>query len=566
MNKNQLEKYSSAITLSDMEIFVFPELMYSLVLANIMSPIIWKWRDAECFRRLEGKSPYKKLMRLKQFIMDEYEFNLDLNTWGLTHKDAEIKRFEHVISAEKIAESNALFGYTGDKYYFDVDIRRHFGLDKYDNEIIPYWKTETVEAMTAFQFKDGYSIGAGECVSFATLYAAAAFIVCGIPLEDIYMVLTPLHSQNFFDVQDGVLSNNRRIVTKTMWFNGTAISDKAQRALRNEQVTIVTHNSGFVHCLGDATIGKKTYEKFTSKLNEYLSTNIDSLILANFLRCHPKYRKHFQFCNHHRGEARFVKAEVMFHYEHGSNYRISDETFNKLFGDVSEDDFSRYKHVERLCVEQLMAYVRYENVDVRKEKDREKLKGYLKAFVPEADEFISELYGFVHLEARLPELKEEPKTGETIAISTDMSRDEIIEYIKSVRATNVTADLAMYAYRDMESCDWEPFLKAAIERNPVSIEMVEGKSIDEIYEYLQSMTNNSIYDGKRVSQPDEVANFFTGDGVEKAMLLANVIKNREPDEKIEIAIDDAKVVLRAGGEKFEFVSGKGFSLEQPLQV
>jgi len=42
MNSEQLEKYSSAITLSDMEIFVFPELMYGLVLA-------WK---SLCFRSL----------------------------------------------------------------------------------------------------------------------------------------------------------------------------------------------------------------------------------------------------------------------------------------------------------------------------------------------------------------------------------------------------------------------------------------------------------------------------------------------------------------------------------
>ena len=28
------------------------------------------------------------------------------------------------ISPEEIARSNALFGYEGDKYYFDVDIRR----------------------------------------------------------------------------------------------------------------------------------------------------------------------------------------------------------------------------------------------------------------------------------------------------------------------------------------------------------------------------------------------------------------------------------------------------------
>jgi hypothetical protein len=56
MNAEQLEKYSSAVTLSDMEVFVFPELMYSLVLANIMSPIIWQWRDLDCFKKLDGKS------------------------------------------------------------------------------------------------------------------------------------------------------------------------------------------------------------------------------------------------------------------------------------------------------------------------------------------------------------------------------------------------------------------------------------------------------------------------------------------------------------------------------
>ena len=264
MKPEQLEKYSSAITLSDMEIFVFPELMYSLVLANIMSPIIWRWRQEDCFKKLEGKSSYKKLMRLKQYVMDEYEFNLDLETWGLTSQAKELKRFEKIISPEEIARSNALFGYAGDKYYFDVDIRKHFGLDKYDGDIIPYWKTETVEAMDAFRLKEGYKSAAGECVSLAALYAAAAFVVCGIALEDIYMVLTPLHSQNFIDISDGVLTNNRRLVTRSMWFNGTAISNKAQRALRNENVTIVAHNSGHIHCLyDDATIDEKAYGHFT---------------------------------------------------------------------------------------------------------------------------------------------------------------------------------------------------------------------------------------------------------------------------------------------------------------
>ena len=86
MKPEPLEKYTSALTLSDMEIFVFPELMYSLLLANLMSPVIWRWRDLDCFKKLEGKSSYRKLMRLKQFIIDEFEFNLDLETWGLTSK------------------------------------------------------------------------------------------------------------------------------------------------------------------------------------------------------------------------------------------------------------------------------------------------------------------------------------------------------------------------------------------------------------------------------------------------------------------------------------------------
>ncbi|MFZ2146594.1 MAG: hypothetical protein WAV28_05180, partial [Sedimentisphaerales bacterium] len=324
MDSEQLEKYTSAITLSDMEIFVFPELMYSLVLANIMSPIIWQWRELDCFKKLQGKSSYRKLMRLRQFIMDEFDFNLDLETWGPTSKDRELKRFEKFISPDDIAKSNALFGYHGDKYYFDVDIRQHFGLDKYNSDIIPYWKTETVEAMNAFRLKKGYQTAAGECVSLAALYAAAAFIVCEIPLEDIYMILTPLHSQNFIDIQDGILTNNRRLVTKTMWFNGTAISNKAQRALRNENITIVAHSSGYVHCLyKDATMDKKLYQDFSRKLDSYLSAELSLPVFANFLRFNRKYQKFFQVCRECHGQAQFLKAEDLFQYEHGSNYRVA---------------------------------------------------------------------------------------------------------------------------------------------------------------------------------------------------------------------------------------------------
>lgn len=265
------EEKSSAATLSDMEIFIFPELMYSLVLANILSPRIWAWRDLEWFDGIREMRPKKRLQRLRQHIMDNYTFNLDLETWGLTTQQRELDRFAAFLPPERIAESNALFGYHGDSYYYDIDIRKHFGLDKFSGDTIPYWKTETVEAMDAFRFKPGHAVGAGECVSLAGLYAAAAFVVCGLPLEDIYLMATPLHSQNFIDVDTGILTNNRRLVTKAMWANGTVISKQARRALEHERVTIVSHASGYMHLLyQEATIDPEVYNNFSQKLCSYL--------------------------------------------------------------------------------------------------------------------------------------------------------------------------------------------------------------------------------------------------------------------------------------------------------
>jgi hypothetical protein len=559
MDSDQLEKYSSAITLSDMEVFVFPDLTYSLVLANIMSPVIWRWRELDCFKKLHSKNSYKKLMRLRQFIIDEYEFNLDLETWGVTSKAKELKRFEHFISPEDIAGSNALFGYQWDKYYFDVDIRRHFGLDKYDSDAIPYWKTETVEAMDAFRFKKGYARRAGECVSLAALYAAAAFVVCGIPLEDIYMILTPLHSQNFIDIQDGVLTNNRRLITKTMWFNGTEISNKAQRALRNENVTVVAHCTGYVHCLyNDATIDKQRYRELAQKLASYLSTDLSLTVFASFLRCHRDYQKYFQVCHECHGQAQFLKAETLFHYEHGSDYKIADKTHDKLLAEVSDEDFMPYELPGRIRCDKLDEFLRQQKVDVRKPAGKTALRKFIEPVIPDVQQFVEELADFVHIDARLPAMDKNFVPATPIDISVQQDREQIIEHLGVLRGSDSTADLAFYAYRDMETCDWVPFVKAAVQRNPISIEAVKGMSVEQAYGWLGDMDNQSIYDGKRLAQPDEVVNYSRGDGLEKAFLLANVIHGRQPDQEIHVMIDGEDVVLKAQNE-YRFRSSKGLA-------
>ena len=395
-----------------MEIFIFPDLMFSLVLANILSPRIWAWRDLEWFAGIRTMRPKKRLQRLRQHIMDNYVFNLDLDTWGLTDRRTELARFSRFMAPEEISASNALFGYHGDKYYYDIDIRRHFGLDKYSGDTIPYWKTETVEAMDAFRRKEGYSTGAGECVSLAGLYAAAAFVVCGLPLESIYLMATPLHSQNFIDADTGILTNNRRLVTRAMWANGTVISQQARRALEHERVTIVSHATGRIHLLyPEATISEAAYASFREKLRGFLEPPEGS---ADMRRVEP---------------------------------RLPD---------------------------------------------------------PAAKTFVS--------------------AGEPLALAPEMEYAEIADRLEALRGTNRAAALEPYAGHELGKTEPEPFVKAALERSPVSGNALRGLPAQEALARIDALGGESIYDGpSRLAQPDEAWNYKTGDGLEKCLLAANAL-------------------------------------------
>jgi hypothetical protein len=563
-----LEKYSSAISLSDLEIFIFPDLLYSLVLANIMSPEIWKWRDDPWFAKIDKMNPYRRVLRLKQYIIDHYDFNLDLDSWGLTTKDEELDRFRPSMDVDTITESNALFGYTGDKYYFDMDIRKHFGLDKYTTDTIPYWKTETVEAMNAFKFREGYELGAGECVSLSTMYAAALFIVCKIPLEDIFLVATPLHSQNFLDIKEGVLTNNRRVVTKNMWFNGTELTARAQRALRNEQVTIVAHNTGNIHTVyEDASIDQEAYKKFEEKLSSFLSTKLDLELLSNFLRHHSQLQKCFQIKHVYHGRPRWIAAEKVYSYEHGSSFKASDNTKDKLLEEIDEYEFFCEPIEGRIPLCKFEEFFKINpNIDLDKERFQKKLMEEFNCYNAKAWEILQDLRSFIKVEPRLPHQGKEKNFVNVppILLETTMNREEVISAVETLRPDHPVADLAFYAYRDMNRCDWAPFLKAAFERNPVTTQANKELDQDALIEVFQSLENDSIYDGPRLAQPDEVWNFQRGDGAEKAVALASVLKNRHPEKQIGLKVSGSKASVLFDGKEVAFDTVKGLSFDSAL--
>lgn len=560
LTERDLEKFSSAFTLSDMEIFIFPELSYPLVLANIMSPIIWQWRNDPWFKDIESKNFNTKANRIKQYIIQNFVFNLDLDTWGLTSKEKEIERFSQFFDVDMLKQSNALFGYEGDKYYFDIDIRKHFGLDKYNSDVIPYWKTETVEAMTAFKYKEGFSTGAGECVSLSALYAAALFIVGRIPLEKIFMIATPLHSQNFITEKEGLITNNRRIVTKNMWFNGTSLSAKARRALENERVTIVSHISGYIHLLFDeATIDKAEYLGFTSKLREFVVTNLTSAVFTNFLRFNSKYKSVFQYRCDCIGNNKYIPIEKIFEYEHSSKYHFAPQTRDSLVKEIIGDEFLLNPINGKILfndVETIINRMSGKNPDEIKHEIRQNINLIDENLL---DEMFEDLKSFIHTEPKLPAADKKYATTGRLDISPLNTREEIMETIYRNASTSDTALLTLYVYRDMEYADWRPLVKAAIERNPVCFKYLAGKDENHLYKILSDMPDESIYCDKRLALPDEVWNFERGDGIEKALLLAGFISQNNERRQIRIIINEKQAILEYNGGSFVFNSSKGLN-------
>ncbi|MFH1160902.1 MAG: hypothetical protein V1733_08140, partial [bacterium] len=406
--------------------------------------------------------------------------------------------------------------------------------------------------------------------------------------------------------------NNRRIMTKAMWYNGTELSTLARRALEHEQVTIVAHACGYIHSIyPEATIDPKVYAQFKESLSAFLNTSVSFEIFVNFLRSFHRYQSLFQLCCPCQGSPKYISLEKAFSYEHGSKNRLGDKTSKKLLCEFGDEDLFIFPLENRAIL--------YENDPLFAPKSiAEFLAAFTKQFPALASrkDLRDDLKRFVHTVPRLPggdktfigswqeggieaqrhrgtkaqrhKGTKAPGDVET-GITTDQTREEILNLFLTIlhpesnapnplspinhpasgiiviasvakqRYPASSIELAFYAGRFMDHCDWTPFLKAAFERNPVSIGYFHEMDLPAAHARLLTWPNTSIYEGNRLALPDEVVNFTRGDGIEKALTLANVIRARHPGEKISLTIDNQGVVLKGASERFHFQSGKQFT-------
>lgn len=563
-----LERRSAAVTLSDLELFVFPELLYALVLANIMSPCIWRWRNDPWFKDIASMTPYRRIVRLKQYVVQNYAFNLDLHTWGMTTKQRELARFRPYMGEGALKRSSPFFGYDGDRYYYDLDIRSQFGLDPNAPDAIPYWKTETVEAMNAFRHKPGHAVGAGECVSLAALYAAALFIVARIPLEDIYLMITPLHCQGFIDLGDGILTNNRRIITKRMWFNGSPLSSRARRALENERLTFIAHESGWVHTAHDhSTMDEAAFLRISDRLESYLASPLTDELLGNFLRGRLELQPHFQLRWQQKDAEYYIALERAMAQESHGSYRVTDGTRNKLLATLDSSEIQTSPIPGRVVLNDLEECARKTNLDHSVSADAVKFKQGLEANGLNAESFFGSLRKFQKTRPRLPKRgsRRLPPGQVGLGLDISMNRPEVLSRLQAIRTDNDVAKLAFYAYRDLTLTETAPFIWAVVNRNPVSIreaihrfgEPCSTEVPQRLLQYIHKMRAESIYsDTGRLAQPDEVWNFGRGDGIEKSLLLANVLRYRFPKDALAIEVCQDSAVLHTPWIKYSFSSRK----------
>jgi hypothetical protein len=419
--------------------------------------------------------------------------------------------------------------------------------------------------MSSFHFKEAFMTGAGECVSLSALYAAALFIVGRIPLENIFLIATPLHSQNFVDINEGVLTNNRRIVTKKMWFNGTSMSSRARRALENEKVSMVSHISGYIHhTFEKATIHPQTYERFTRKLEEFLSVPLTPEVFINFLRYNMNFKSCFQYKFVNHGHEHYVGLETIFTYEHNSRSSFTLATRDALLNEMDDEEFSHTPLKNRIMIQEAEKFIE-ENSHLSIGEVGLKFLQLTRASECNKEETVillfKELGNFLHVRPRLPDLQKQWLSAEILNLDNVMTRPEILEHISKESVNNEVALLSMYAYRQMDKIDWRPFIKAALERNPVSIGGLKGKTADQVYQLLLGMPGDSIYDGKRLAQPDEVWNFGRGDGIEKAFVLANFLQNEANPQSMKLTVSHTEVIFEADGVHYRFISAKDLEKE-----
>jgi hypothetical protein len=261
---------------------------------------------------------------------------------------------------------------------------------------------------------------------------------------------------------------------------------------------------------------------------------------------------------------RYITLEKLFEYEHTSKFNVSAETRGSLIKEIEGDDFHLSPIEWKILLNDIESILDKQRGKSLAEIENEFIKKTGTEFEEIIKEMFKELSDFISINPKIPDADKNFILSDRLDITTENSREEIIDLITKRQENSETALLTLYVYRQMDMIDWHPFVKASIERNPVSFTDLYEKNNYEVYSLLKEFPIDSIYDGNRLALPDEVWNFKRGDGIEQAFLLANFILHKDKSSSVSIIIDGKKVLLSSGVHDFQFISKK--NLKKSIQI
>jgi hypothetical protein len=248
----------------------------------------------------------------------------------------------------------------------------------------------------------------------------------------------------------------------------------------------------------------------------------------------------------------------MFEYEHTSKFNVSAETRGSLVREIEGDEFHLSPIQGKIMLNDIEKILDNHIGSNLKEVEIEFIKHA--EFISEEiiQDLFKDLQSFIFTDPKIPVLHKKYVNTNKLNITNKDSREKIMDLIVRLKDKSELARLSLYVFRQMDKIDWLPFIKAGIERNPVCFTDLNGKNNSEVYHILKNMPDESIYDGKRMALPDEVWNFRRGDGVEKALLLADFLIKKNNSSTVSIKIENKNVLLTSDGMDFHFTSHKDF--------
>jgi hypothetical protein len=255
----------------------------------------------------------------------------------------------------------------------------------------------------------------------------------------------------------------------------------------------------------------------------------------------------------------YIPLETVFEYEHSTRHTFTETGSEALLREIDDEEFSIVPLQDLLVLQDVLTYLQQntESTEIDLMKfSLEHVKGSRKFTKDMIKLLFTELGRFLKVEPQLPDIKKQFIQTEPLNIHIGQSRSEIVELIKLKSIDHELALLSLCSYRDISGTVWKPFLKAALERNPVSLEGLKGKTADEAFRLISDLPNDSIYDGQRLAMPDEVWNFGRGDGIEKALVMANYLLNELKIKRINLIIENEVVHLECGVMQYRFFSEK----------